>query len=189
MKLRLIGLALVAAFAFTAVATAGAHEFKASKTGTLTGAGVGNQTFHVNAGNVVCEKLALSGSVTALASKTQKVTGTYSTCEAFGSKVTITAAEYVFNAEGSVEVANTVTITNATGKCSVKVTPAGNSALKTVKYSNSSGKITTSTAVQKINYEPNGSTNTCGTTKLAQTNGTYTGEATTELTGGTIEWV
>ena len=186
MKLRLIGLSLVAVFAFSVVASASAHEFIASKTGTLKGTG-GAQVFKTSAGNVECASLTASGQVTALKAASQNVSVAYEKCEAFGSKVTISTAEYAFNAAETVGViGKAIVVTDATGKCSVLVSFGGaNATLKTVKYKNVGKGITTETNVAAINYTPTGGV--CGTAKL-NTNGTYTGSATTEVVGGTLKW-
>jgi hypothetical protein len=185
MKLRLVGLSIVALFALSIVASAGAHTFTASKTGTLKGTG-GKQTFTTSAGKVVCESLTATGTVEKLTSNTQKSSVTYAGCEAFGSAVKISVAEYEFNANEFVGViGKAIVITNATGKCSVLVSAGGaNTTLKTVTYGGNN-KLSIKTNVSGINYTPSGGV--CGTAKL-ETNGKYEGEAAVEVVGGTLSW-
>ncbi len=185
-RIRFIAVAVVAALCMSVVAaaSASAHEFVASKAGKTKSSATSNQVFNTGSGNVTCTKLAGKGEVkeTELKSETHKETVTYSGCTAFGFvKVKITAAKYKFNANGSVELENEVTITPEGAGCTVKV--AGKQVLSSVSFANEAGKINETSNVKGIHSV--GSGGVCGGTN---TEGTYTGSALTELEGGTIEW-
>jgi hypothetical protein len=186
MKLRLVGLSIAVSVALGIVASVSAHEFVASNTGSLKATG-GEQVFTTSAGKVQCESLSGNGTETTTKTLSLSWVVTYGGCQAFGSKVTITATEDLFDANEAVGVLSKVVITSATGKCSVLVTPGGaNATLKTIKYTNiAGGKIELSSSITGINYTPSGGI--CGTAKL-NTNGTYVGKATAELVGGSIGW-
>jgi hypothetical protein len=184
MRLRM--LIAVATIGLGAVSTASASEFLASGLGSLSGTG-GMQQFSTSAGKVVCEKQTTTGAVTALSSKTLDVTTKYSECEGFGSKVVVSPASYEFNSEESVSVIGPpIVITNATGKCSIKIAPGGaNSGLESTVYFNTAKHIMVQAEVFGVNYTPSGGI--CGTSKSLETNGTYSGTSTIELVGGTIQ--
>ena len=183
-NMKVWGVALVAVFALSAVAAANASAavFKASGTGTLSGKALNNQVFNTGIGNVTCTTAASSGTVVApLEKETQEVAVKYSGCTAFGFVgVEISEAKYLFNANGSVNVVNTITIKVPAAGCSVTVSPQ--TGLKTITYVNSSGKIEEKTNVSGIKSK--GSGGVCGG---ESTTGTYTGNNLIELVGGTIE--
>ncbi|TMK99149.1 MAG: hypothetical protein E6G34_06535 [Actinobacteria bacterium] len=87
---RSIGLALVAAFAFSAVAVASAeppdeYEYSGAAGTTFTGKQLATQKFKTNAGTVECKKAKYEGVVPATKkSTTAKVKYTYSECEVPG---------------------------------------------------------------------------------------------------------
>jgi hypothetical protein len=176
-------LVAVVALGLAGAASASAHEFIASKTGTTKATNTNTQVFTTPTGRVECTKLTATGKVAALKSKTEASTVKYSGCTAFGLAATITTAKYLFSAEGSVKVTNTITINVPAGSCSVKVGPTGNSALKTIKYVNKSGKIEVQAGVSGITFTTTGGL--CGS---GGKTATYKGNALNALTGGTLEW-
>jgi hypothetical protein len=184
-RIKMLGSALVAAVALSlaSVASASAHEFIASKTGTTKATGTNTQVFTTPSGKVECTKLTATGKVAALKSKTEASTVKYSGCTAFGLAATISTAKYLFSAEGSVKVSNTITISIPSASCSVKVGPTGNSALKTISYVNKSGKIEVQASVSGITFTTTGGL--CGSSGKTAT---YKGNALNALTGGTLEW-
>jgi hypothetical protein len=190
MKLRVIGLSLVAVFMLSAVSMAAAHEFVSSGTGTIKVVGVGEQEFKIFGKKVDCTTLAGSGSTATTKASTQVVTLKFTGCEAFGSAGTVTAASYLFDAEGTVGIKTAVVITDPTGKCSVQVfANAANASLKSISFASGTKNKTlkVNANVAGIEAEANGGTNTCGTVKTKGT-GTYIGEATSEVEGSTLEW-
>ncbi|MHB8242701.1 MAG: hypothetical protein ACYDHN_12020 [Solirubrobacteraceae bacterium] len=186
-----MGLALIALFAFgvTAAASASAHEFVATPVGgTLEDHSTTNQVFKVNAGETVCEKATSTGKITSEKAEKQLVKVTYSGCKAFGQPVKITEAEYEFNANGSVAVKNTITITvEGLGfGCTVKVGPTKNEKLEKITYKNSgTKKLITETNVSGITYTTSG-----GFCSTGGSNGTYTGSAESEVNkgAGSAQW-
>lgn len=195
-RMKLLGLALVALFAFSglAAASAMAHEFEASKTGTATDEGTTVQVFkdEPKATAVECKKTTSTETITKTKTKTQKAVVHYTECTAFGFPATISEAKYDFNAEGSVKVENTITVEVPAAGCKVVVSPTGNSKLKTITYENKEagsghGKVEVKSNVSKIESEVKGGGGLCGKEgKLKE--GTYTGNALVSLAGGEVKW-
>jgi heat shock protein HslJ len=193
MKLRILGALLIAALALTAASTATAATFKLSSEGTVKLKAEGNQELAIeNGGKVVCEKI--SGSVHVgppLLTVSINLLITYSgKCEAFGSPVTITTGEILFNANGSVRIGRTdkFVITSAVGKCSIQILSENEtteSLLGTVKYTNNaSGTITGTATKLGVPTFTRGPGTVCGA--LGTAKGSYSGTAVSELEGGRI---
>jgi hypothetical protein len=204
-RLKVLGLALVAVFAMSAVASASAHEFVASKTGSLAGKALNVHKFKTNAGTVECTTATPKGSVAALKTETQEVEVEYSGCTftVFGTKkATVTPnPKYLFSANEWVSVLNPSTTpivieVEGTG-CNIKVSGSStsNHELKEVKYVTKEvereieGKkvkvkdLEVKSKVSGITY-----TTTNGLCGSGGTNGTYEGNEEVELVGGSIEW-
>jgi hypothetical protein len=183
-RIKILGVALVAAFALTALAAAmaSAHNFSASKAGAVTDHSTSSQVFVTNGGTVTCTSETSKGNVPAgLALTTTEKVG-YSGCTAFSFVgATISEAEYEFSADETVKVLNTIKI-SITG-CTVTVSPSGNTTLKSVTYSDSKSDLKVNAAVSNITYTSSGGL--CGT---SGTNGKYTGESLVEESGGTLGW-
>jgi hypothetical protein len=196
MRLRLIGTMLVAAIALSAAATASAATFETNNTtgkGRLTG--IGKQELEYPAHKIVCSKMTGTANptgATLFVSITFLVT--YSGCEAFGSAVTITTGELLFNANGSVRIGNTdkFVITSAAGKCSIAILSESESTIKlfgTVKYSNTAGgSVKGETGAEGVKGIPavvHGAVGSvCG--EPGEHESTYKGEAITEVEGGKV---
>ncbi len=182
-QIKVIALAVMGACILSMAMAAGAsaQKFHASKTGNLKGFALNTQVFNTGSGNVECTAAASSGTVTTLETLTQAINVKYSGCKAFGFINTdISEAHYVFSADGSVAVTNTITITPLGAGCTVTVGPQ---TLKEVKFKNSGSKITEETNVKNIVSTSSGGL--CGS---SSTTGTYTGNNDIELEGGTISW-
>jgi len=174
----------VAALALAAVATgASAATFTASATGTLTGDQTTNQVFTVSEGGssaVTCKKAHTSGTIVSTAAATQEVTVSYSECTfaifGFGnSAATVSSATYELHANGESDVLNTITISVPSLGCKTTVKPQ--TGLKSVSFTNKSGKLEQSSAIKGIvstgeGFCPGGTT------------GTYTGSNLVERVGG-----
>ena len=177
---------LVAVFALSAIgaANASAATFTASATGTLSGKATNTQVFTTNAGQVKCTSAATSGSITSTEAATQHVTVNYTGCTAFGFiGVDISAATYLFNAGGTVDIVNPITI-NVTGAGCHQTVPA-QKALGTVTYTTNGSKLVVAANVTKITYTATGGL--CGSGEA--TNGTYSGSNEVErVGGGSIGW-
>lgn len=153
----------------------------------ITGKGKGVQAIQTTAGAVECEEATVGGEDASEMAKTQVLKLKYGKCTGFGSAVTVSEAEYEFNAEGPVGIVNkNITITDASAGCSVTIASGGsNKALNAAEYTNTAeGTIVAKSKLSAINYEPSGGA--CGTKKL-ETNGTYNGEAEIGQEGGSDE--
>ncbi len=191
--LNIIGLAVLAvcALSIAVVAPASASVFLASAVNaTIKGNQLNTQVFKTDAGNVECTKAKGSGTTLALSAKSQAATVTYTGCSAFGSGVTVSPAEYQFNADHTVNVLNTIVVTSSIGKCSVKVGAAGNQNLKDLlKFidPDNADAIIIKSHVSNISYLATGGI--CGPTGELK-NGIYNGELLVfiEEPGGKIAW-
>lgn len=191
MKLRLISLSIAAVVMASAATSGSAHEFASTATGTIKVAGVGSQMFFINKGIFDCQSLIGTGTASTTKAESQSIKLTFSECEFAGDSATVTTAPYLFDASGVVSVLEKAVITVPVGKCSVLILgPSNNSVLGTMKFASSTKNKTLKVVgnVHGIEYEPRGSTNTCGTAKVKATNGRWEGEATSEVEGATLEW-
>jgi hypothetical protein len=156
LKLKTLGLAGFAALALSAflVSTASASEFTASKYPTsITAASIkGNDVFKIEGGSVECNS-HFSGTLTK-ASSSITATAHYFECQAFGflNATVIMGCDYVFHADGAVDVecpaTNKIVIT--AGTCEVQIgTQTG---LKKVELSNGSGDVNAKANVTGIKY-------------------------------------
>jgi hypothetical protein len=194
MTLRLIGLMFIGGYILTAATPALATTIHASKTGTITIKGEGNQELTTPAGKVVCTALAGSTPITQTELPSLTSLLTLSKCEGFGTTVTITKGEMLLDANGSIRFPNTdkFVITSAVGKCSVLIQSESEtvvSLLGTNKLSNNaSGTLGDIFHFNGIIAVPDGTFvhSICGTSKLAVP-ATYEGAAVTSLAGGTLK--
>ena len=186
-RIKMVGLCLIATFALSSVSAtaASAHEFVASKAGTVKGTQAGGQKFKTNSGTIECAKETSEGTVVAGAQKTSKQKLKYSGCTAFGFEAVISEAEFEFGAEEWVSFLNKITVNLPLVECTVTFNTTKNKELKKVTYKNSVPvKTVESKAVVKgITYTSSGGQ--CGT---SGENGEYIGNTKDELAGGTIEW-
>jgi hypothetical protein len=196
--IKMIGLAIVAVVALSAVsvASASAEEFIASKTGKIKGKQTTNQEFKTGGGStVVCKKAEPSGEVTKLKGTEQESTVAYSECTVSGlGSASVTPATYTFFIPLLVSVlTNNITIkATALGvKCTIVVKPqmlvaTGN--MTELNYENKSGKLLFVSKVTKIASEITESNNESLCGKVGELKeGTYTGSVEAEVEGGTIE--
>jgi hypothetical protein len=186
-RIKIAGLCLVAALALSSVsaAAASAHEFVASKAGTVKAPQVTNHKFQTNAGTIECMNSTSEGKAVAGSQKTNTQKVKYSECTAFGFEAVISVAELQFSADEWVSVLNKVTIELPLPECKITINPTKNKELKKVTYKNSAPVKTTEAKalVRGITYTSSGGM--CGT---SGENGEYAGNSKIELVGGTIEW-
>lgn len=187
-SIKMMGMTIVAVLAFAAVgvASASAAEFQASAEGlALKGeATSAEQVFKTGSGTVECATATPSGATEALKATEQKVKVEYGSCKAFGaSSVTVSPAEYDFNANGTVKIENDIVISvkSILGSCTVTVGPQD---VGSVSYNNVGKGIEEESNVTGIEYTSSGGV--CGS---SGTEGTYAGSAFVEAEGGTIEVV
>ena len=192
-NLKALGLALVAMFAMSAVASSAASaevlfHSEASET-TLTGTALNNQVFSVGEGEseqaVVCEKIDVDATVSGTTNTSINVAPKYTECEAesLTAHVYFNSCYYEFTSHGSVHVR-----CGTTGdKIEVRVTflgerqcldiPAQTPGVSTVDYTNggegTTRDITLNSTAAGISYTKTG---LCGSG--SGTDGRYSGEVT-----------
>jgi long-subunit fatty acid transport protein len=186
-----LGLALVAAFAMSAVvaSAASAAEFHAEKAPvTLTGSQhAGEDVFTTDAGTVSCEEATYTGSQATVTALTASATPKYSGCHAtFGLNTTVDVNEckYIFNANtGKVDIscpAGKVIAVTAPG---CEITVGSQTGLSSATFTNvgagTTREITIDVALSGIKYEEHnkGFFPTCKANTVAKSNGTYKGSA------------
>ncbi len=164
---------VVAAFSALGVASASAAQFTYSQTGSLTGSALEDHVFNTGAGEVVCKKAAMTGTITSTSFTAQHVTVKYSECKAFNiATVDISDATYNFTASGQVHIVNPITIT-VTGfliECTLTVPVQ---TVGTVDYVNDGASLIFQPTVSGVTSA--GSGGLCGG---HNSNGTYTGRST-----------
>lgn len=187
-RIRVIGLAAVAVFALSAVASASAFtNFKAKPTGGIFPAKVlstgGVQTFTNEPGKeVVCKKATATGEALKEEETTTKQLVEYTECTAdLGQPADNIHASYLIHANGEVDIEKEIVIhVLGLAKCEVKV--LAQTGLKEILFDNNAAKteITALAHVQKIRSVGTG---VCGSATEA-TAGTYKGTLVSKLESG-----
>jgi hypothetical protein len=192
---KVLGIALVAAFVTTAV-TAAASEFEFGPVTPLLllAKADGLQVFTSLAGTLECETVKGHGLVRSAKVLTLPVmTVSYEKCKMFNGIVSVSPhepilAEYEFSADGDMTVLKTIEIfAEPVGtKCTIKVLPQ---LLRTIKYDNieSNTKILVLANVTGVETWQAGAgckEGSAGTSK----SGTYSGNFIIEADGGTLTW-
>jgi len=189
-RIRIIGLAIVAVFAFSVVASASAsaHTFKATAAPTkVTGVQTNNQVFVAKTGKeVICKNAAASGEAKEPSEEITAQTVNYTECTAFGQPTKISTAHYKVSAAGTVEIVEPIVITveGLGGGCTVTV--SGKQTLGTLTFANEGGKILETSNVTGIHSKPSGGF--CGSATEEFTEGTYTGSIRETAEKGEISW-
>jgi hypothetical protein len=186
-SMKKFGVLAVVAFALCAIgaANASAATFTASATGSLSGKATATQVFTTSAGEVKCSNAATSGTIASTASTEQHVTVVYGSCTAFGFPVHISPATYLFTADGTVHIKNTITLEVTVPflpDCHITV---GSQTVGSVVYANlAGGKMSITPNITGITYTTTGGS--CGS---GGNNGTYKGANEVErVGGGSISW-
>ena len=183
LRIRLVGMMLIAVLAFTGVASA--HNFVAEKAGAVKRISNTNQTFTTGAGiGVVCTTVAVNNA-NAVAGKqlTLLADVSYTGCKVLGIfNATVTTAKYLFSADETVNVENTIVISVPVAGCTITVLPQNN--LLKVKYKNNGANVVVEANVHSI--RSHGSGGECGTGTTST--GTYTGNTEVGSTGQTVSW-
>jgi len=183
---RIVGGALLAGLALVLLTSgsASAHEFVASKTGTITGKQKTFQKFETSSGIFECKKDTAEGSVTKGTQKTAIVDVQFLECAAFGFGVNASVAEFEFNAEGTATIKKLVTMEVPLAACEITLPTTGNSNLKTVTYKNlAEGKLEIKSLFKGMTYGSTGGS--CGEPGM---NGGFNGSSEVALPEGTVEW-
>jgi hypothetical protein len=185
LRIRLMGMTLVAVLAFSGVASA--HLFSSTVTGSVTRVTNGNQTFNTGGNqSVVCttdkvsNSTATSGNVLSL---TADISYSGCTVTVLGIKfeATVTTAKYLISADLLANLTNTVVIKVPVAGCDITIKPQNT--LKAMKYKNTGKNVVVEPNVTSIKSE--GSGGECGG---ASSTGTYTGNTEVSVAGGTISW-
>ncbi len=183
-RITMLGLALLAALAVAAMGAASVsatgHEFIASKTGKTKGKQTNLQVLKTPVATVECTTVSGAGEISALKSTTHKEILTYSGCTSSGGGVSVTPAHFEFNANGSAKLEKKVIITLEGLGCEVLIEPQ---TVEGIGYANESGKI--KAEANAFGIVSKGSGGMCGG---KNTEGTYAGNVSAELEGGTAEW-
>lgn len=181
----MLGAVLLAAFmlvgAGAASVSASGDEFLASTTGKSKSRGLNTQVFKTGSGTIECTTVSGAGKVEEIKSVTHREVLTYSGCTGFGVSLTVSAAHFEFNANGSAYLEKRVTVSSESLSCEVFIEPQ---TLDTITYSNNSGKVAAPANVSGIHSTPTGGV--CGSKENKE--GSYTGSIEAELEGGTLEW-
>lgn len=176
-NLKVLGLAVAAVFAMSAVvasAASAAPLFHAASSPTiLTGTQTGNHVFDAASDTITCKKASFNGTVEGTAVESIKAEAAYSECSFFGVNVAVNmnACQYEFNANGEVAVVNKTGKSCSTEpisfkasflglSCTVKVGPQAN--LNSATYDGATveetnGTVTVTPAVNGISYTQTGS--------------------------------
>lgn len=165
-----------------ATTSAAAHEFRATETGQIVDEGITEQRFATTEGGseVVCQRQIGKGTLLAIATAIIDLIDEYSECTAFGFVgAKVSEVEYEMNANGTIAILNTVTLT-VEGVCEVTIAPQ---TLGSVTYANSGGELEVDLALKGIVSKSN-NTFLCP----AGTNGTYIGKKRVKAPA-TLEWV
>jgi len=186
-KLKVFGLALVAALALTAVmASAASAQFTSTSEHTIlsgsqkTGT---NDVFSAGSGfgAVTCENATFSGTSATKSATEQTITPTYTTCkDSFGRVVDVTSGSYNFTTNGTVHTEGTFTLKVTSGASVIcTVTIGAQSGVNGITYKNlggTSGEEVTSHSTNVKSTIEGGFFN-CGTSTTNATAGTYDGVA------------
>jgi hypothetical protein len=184
---KILGLAIVAALALTAVmaSAASATNFTAASYPVkISGTQTESHKFTVGGGTVTCTTATFAGELTA-ASETLTINPTYSNCTAFGfigAKVTgfsSTGCDFKFYAGGATDLlCSSGDVVIDAGECSVTLSEQKN-LTKNTFTNNATGTVTVGTNVSGIHAVVT-STGFCPIGGGTYTNATYTGQTLVE---------
>jgi hypothetical protein len=200
LRVRILGVALVAVFALSVVAASSASAFTLflshPANQMVTAGQKGKHKFTVGGASVECNKATFLGNAPGLEFTLFKTTAAYSECTAFGfvgSSVRMNGCEYQLHIGGVVDVENCETgkeieiEVNNGGPCILKM-PA-QSGLKSVTYANVTGangraSVEIKIAVKSITGTSNGQGTGCPA--AGAVTGEYTGSSVAEGAEGGV---
>lgn len=195
MKTPVASLCLLVAVILATASSSAAHEFVLSKAGTLKLNGVGVVQVKFNAGTIECDPGEPSPMTIKSLASIVTLLKPLPVCKGLGTSASFTAGEVLLDAEGTSGIGDIgldlLSASIPAGHCSVNIINGnGNSTLKGITYASGTNNETLkmNVAITGMEYEPVGTTNTCGTSKVIAKNGEYKGEFTLQLEGGKIEW-
>jgi hypothetical protein len=181
---KLLGLALIAVLALTALgsSSASAAKFTAAKYPvTLSGTQSTSHKLTVGGSTVTCTTATFKGEGKE-ASETQTIFATYTGCTAFGfinATVTGSTCDYLLNANGNIALNCTSgDVTVDAGPCTATLTAAKNQTLTSNTFTNNTpaaGQVTVDTNVTNAHAEITKSEFGCPVAKGTYATSTYTG--------------
>lgn len=172
---------LVLAMTAMATANAAAASFEASSPGNLKGQATQATTFSATGGGQFkCSKAAISGTASQLVSQSLKVTYQYSGCGFLGFHTVSSPAEFVFHANGDVDLLKSFTLDVVGAGCKLTVLP-GNG-FRSNSYQNNAGKVTVKSSISGLSYASTGGI--CGPSGKLM----IQGNADVGLEGGTLTY-
>lgn len=183
--IKILGLALMAVLALGGISASGASAaltFLATPVGgVIDDHNLNVHKFKTAVGTVECQKALSHGTVTAEHSLTNLEDVEYLECKVtapFEASATVSLALYVFDANGEVEIENTITVKSSL--CTITVKPQRDTG---ITYLNLPGEeLEISTNVHNIVYSTSGF---CGT-KNNEKGGIYEGKSLASVLGGTL---
>jgi hypothetical protein len=193
-KLKVLGLALVAALALTAVmASAASAQFTSDKEHTIYAGSQKEGTNHVftageGFGGIACETVNFSGTAVGTSNADQTITPTYSSCkDSFGRTVDPhhNSFDYTFNEKkGTVDLSGSMVLTvTDSGSTVCTVTISAQTGVNGISYTSLGGtkgmEVTSHSTNVKSTTE--GGFFNCGISNGEHTSGTYDGIA--EISG------
>jgi hypothetical protein len=198
--LSLVAMMLVGVFSTGSALAGGGPNSTFSWTGPLPGLilalSVNSQVFEAAAGtDIVCAHFrghGIASNGKAMTTKEVTIRGVYTSCLAvkgsFGASVT--PAEYLIGADGSVGVITTPIVVTIPGlNCSLKINNgAPNNNLRLLLYLNQATDILAHIEAKNITSLVFGGGGVCGEEGQEKTEGTYRGLLLVSVDGGTLHW-
>jgi hypothetical protein len=182
-RIAMLGMALLAVVAIGGAnaisVSANGHEFIASKLGKTKSQGSGTQVFRASGFAIECATVTGSGTITETHSATHKEALTFGECTGFGGGVSVSTADFDYNANGPATLEKRVLIAPEGMSCEIVIEPQ---TVEGLTYENVSGKLKSNSSIGKIKIKP--TSTACGTA----TEASYSGTINAELEGGTLEW-
>jgi hypothetical protein len=184
-RIAMLGMALLAVVAIGGAnaisVSANGHEFIASKLGKTKSKGPSSQVqaFKSSGFAIECAAVTGSGEITETHSTTHKEALTFSGCTGLGGGVSVSTADFDYNANGPATLEKRVLIAPEGMSCEIVIEPQ---TVEGLTYENVSGKLKSNSSIGKIKIKPTSSE--CGN----GTEASYVGTINAELEGGTLEW-
>jgi hypothetical protein len=183
-RIAMLGMALLAVVAIGGAnaisVSASGHEFGASTSGKTVGHGTSMQRFKTSAGTIECETVTGSGTISAGKAATHKEVLDFGECTGFGKPISVSPADFEFNANGPAKLEKEVKVTSPTLGCELIIEAQ---TVESLSYETASGgKLVSKASIGKVKAKGTGGV--CG----GATEASYTGTIEAELEGGTLEW-
>jgi hypothetical protein len=195
--LTLVAMILVGVFSTGSASAVSVFLWTGSLPGLVLVLSTNKQVFTSQPGGtpIECEHFgghAIASNGKAMTTKEITLTGLYTKCLASGSlPATVTPAEFLLNADGSVAILKPLVISISVIECSLKISSSSggagpNSNLKTLKYLNEPKAILAHAEIKGITSLSSGGE--CGPAGEEKKAGEYTGLFLALVHGGTLQW-